>query len=117
MSVITNLLDVYSDRLSQAECLEAQIKQASPDLWVAREQALKEAEQVKAEIKEKSKRIGPSVAHTLVGKFHQLVWKPGRKVLSPDKIQALIDLNELEITLDDLKEEQPGWWEARKRGK
>jgi len=121
MPTITKMLDSYADIMTTAICLEDQIKLAAPDLWVQREAALKSADALKGEIKDKAKFIPQSQAHTLIGKLFQMVWKPGRDALDEEKITSMLDrLNALTgetNALDSLKTAQAGWWEVRKVGK
>jgi len=121
MATIVKMLDNYGEMMALAQCLEDQIKTTVPALWNDREAALKTADALKGEIKDKAKFIAPANAHTLIGKLFQLVWKPGRAALDEEKVLGMLNrlkaLTNEANTLDSVMSENPGWWEVRKVGK
>jgi hypothetical protein len=90
MSTIAVILDKYAEKMNELESIQRKIKSAVPELIDAEAQLTKEVDAIKAEVKDKAKFIPASQAHTLVGKFFQLVWKPTSDKWDGEKIEAWV---------------------------
>lgn len=91
MSVIVDLLDRAASKRAAAAEVAADIRRVAGDLLSQQEALEGEAAALVKEAKEKARFIPPTQAHTLVGRFLQLVWNPAKieTDLDPDKVKEV----------------------------
>jgi hypothetical protein len=88
---IAMMLDLYAEKMRQIESINKEIDSVAHDLLVREKELSKEADKLKAEIKDTTKFIPESKAHTLLGKFFQLVWKPGSTTWNTVELEKWIE--------------------------
>lgn len=102
MSVITSKLDQLHEIRNEIGRLEAEIRQATPDLHSTLDILECRANELEKSIKQSAKYVPPSQAHTLRGAFLKLVWRV-RKTWKVDQANLADLVEKYQISQEDLE--------------
>lgn len=126
MSVIVPKLNELANVRLAVNDLTAKIEALAPELVALRNEFEKQAAALEVDIKRRAKYIPQSKAHTLAGKFLQLIHVKPQPVYSNEQIVALLDdFNNLASAVgcdkrwwleDLLVERTPFWRIGEKKG-